>query len=77
MEERVTGKVKWFDDEKGYGFIAPSDGSKDLFVHYSGIAGSGRRSLEQGASVEFSVRDGRKGPEAFEVETTANPAVAT
>jgi len=49
----ATGTVKWFSDEKGYGFITPEDGSKDLFVHHSGIAGEGFKSLSEGAKVEF------------------------
>jgi len=62
-----TGTVKWFNDSKGYGFIAPDDGSKDVFVHHSNIAGSGFKSLTEGAKVEFEVRQGEKGPEATDV----------
>jgi CspA family cold shock protein len=61
--------VKWFNDAKGYGFIAPDDGSKDVFVHHSNIAGDGFKSLAEGAKVEFEVRQGNKGPEAVNVTT--------
>ncbi len=67
----ATGTVKWFDDAKGYGFISPEDGGKDLFVHHSGIAGDGFKSLSEGAKVEFESREGQKGPEAFNVSTAA------
>ena len=63
----ATGTVKWFNDAKGYGFIAPEDGSKDVFVHFSNIAGNGFKSLSEGAKVEFEVREGTKGPEALNV----------
>jgi CspA family cold shock protein len=63
----ATGTVKWFNAEKGYGFITPEDGSKDVFVHYSGIEGSGYRSLEEGQKVEFTVTQGQKGPQATAV----------
>ena len=62
-----TGTVKWFNDAKGYGFIAPDDGSKDLFVHHSSIAGDGFKSLAEGAKVEFEGVEGQKGPEAKNV----------
>jgi cold shock protein len=62
-----TGTVKWFNDAKGYGFIAPDDGSKDLFVHHSSIAGDGFKSLDEGVKVEFESREGQKGPEATNV----------
>jgi len=63
----ATGTVKWFSDAKGYGFISPDEGEQDLFVHYSGIAGGGFRTLAEGARVEFEVREGRRGLEAFNV----------
>ncbi len=62
-----TGTVKWFNNEKGYGFISPDGGGKDLFVHHSNIAGTGFKSLEEGARVEFETRQGQKGPEATNV----------
>ncbi len=67
----ATGTVKWFNDQKGYGFITPADGSKDLFVHHTGIAGDGYKSLSEGATVEFEERSGQKGPEAVNVRPTA------
>jgi CspA family cold shock protein len=63
----ATGTVKWFDDAKGFGFIAPSDGEKDVFVHHSNIGGEGFKSLVEGAKVEFEVREGQKGLEATNV----------
>ena len=67
----ATGTVKWFSDEKGYGFITPEDGSKDLFVHHTGIAGSGFKSLAEGAKVEFDAAEGPKGPQATNVRPVA------
>ena len=67
----ATGTVKWFSDEKGYGFITPEDGSKDLFVHHSGIAGEGFKSLTEGAKVEFEATEGQKGPQATNVRAIA------
>lgn len=64
---RITGVVKWFNDSKGFGFITPSDGSKDCFVHYSAIQGSGFKSLSEGVKVEFEVVQGDKGPAAQNV----------
>ena len=66
-----TGTVKWFNDAKGYGFITPDDGTKDLFVHHTNIAGSGFKSLAEGARVEFEARAGAKGPEATNVSAVA------
>ena len=63
----ATGTVKWFNDAKGYGFIAPDDGGKDVFVHHSNIQSEGFRSLSEGSKVEFEVREGQKGPEATDV----------
>jgi CspA family cold shock protein len=63
----ATGTVKWFNDAKGYGFIAPDEGSKDLFVHFSNIAGDGFKSLTEGSRVEYEAREGTKGPEATNV----------
>jgi CspA family cold shock protein len=63
----ATGTVKWFNDAKGYGFIAPDDGGKDLFVHHSSINGEGYRSLAEGAKVTYEAREGSKGPEATAV----------
>ncbi|AVZ38531.1 MULTISPECIES: cold-shock protein [Dietzia] len=63
----AQGTVKWFNAEKGYGFIAPEDGSADLFVHYSSIEGTGFKSLEENQRVEFELGEGQKGPQAQEV----------
>jgi CspA family cold shock protein len=63
----AAGTVKWFNDSKGYGFIAPDEGSKDLFVHHSSISGDGFKSLAEGARVEYEQREGAKGPEATNV----------
>ena len=62
-----TGTVKWFNDEKGYGFITPDDGGRDLFVHYSSIDGGGFRSLAEGAKVNYEEEAGDKGPKAINV----------
>jgi CspA family cold shock protein len=68
MADRVTGTVKWFNEQKGFGFIA-RDGGDDVFVHYSAIQGQGGfRTLKEGDRVEFSVEQGRKGPAAAEVK---------
>lgn len=64
----AQGTVKWFSDEKGYGFITPDDGSKDLFVHFSNIVGDGFKSLQDGQKVSFEPAEGRKGPEATSVQ---------
>ena len=63
----ATGTVKWFSDEKSYGFITPDDGGKDLFVHRSAIAGSGLKSLAEGARVSYETEQGPKGPAAANV----------
>jgi len=63
----ASGSVKWFSDQKGYGFIVPDDGSKDLFVHHSNIAGEGFKTLQEGQKVEFEAAEGQKGPEARNV----------
>jgi cold shock protein len=67
----ATGTVKWFNDQKGYGFITPEDGGKDLFVHHSSIVGSGFKTLAEGAKVEFEAAEGTKGPEAKNVVVLA------
>lgn len=63
----ATGTVKWFNDQKGYGFITPDDEGKDLFVHHSAISGDGFKSLTEGAKVEFETAQGEKGPQATNV----------
>ena len=68
----ATGTVKWFNDAKGFGFIAPSDGSKDVFVHFSALTGAGFKTLAEGAQVEYEVVSGEKGPQAQNVSVVAN-----
>ena len=63
----ATGTVKWFNDAKGYGFITPESGGKALFVHHTGISGSGFKSLSEGARVEYEETQGEKGPQAINV----------
>lgn len=63
----AQGKVKWFNDSKGYGFITPEDGSKDVFVHFSAIEGDGHKTLREGDTVIFDVEKGNKGPQAINV----------
>ena len=67
----ATGTVKWFSDPKGYGFITPDDGGKDLFIHHSNIAGDGYKSLAEGERVVFEQREGNRGVEAFDVSTAS------
>lgn len=64
---KLHGLVKWFNADKGFGFITPSTGGKDLFVHFSGIVGDNYRSLNEGDSVEYNVQDSPKGPTAINV----------
>ncbi len=68
MSNREKGTVKWFNDSKGFGFIAPESGSKDVFVHQSAIVADGFRSLAEGDRVEFSIEQGPKGPAAAGVQ---------
>ena len=63
----ATGPVKWFSSEKGFGFITPDDGSADVFVHFSAIAGEGFRNLDEGQKVTYEVTQGQKGPQASDV----------
>jgi CspA family cold shock protein len=63
----ATGTVKWFNDEKGYGFITPDEGGKDLFVHHTGINGSGFKSLAEGSKVSYEEESSDKGPKAVDV----------
>jgi CspA family cold shock protein len=65
--QMATGTVKWFSDEKGYGFVTPDDSGKDLFVHHNDIEGSGFKSLAEGAKVEYEAEAGDKGPKAVNV----------
>lgn len=67
MSNKMTGLVKWFDAGKGFGFISPEDGSKDVFVHFSAIQGNGFKTLAEGQNVEFEIQDGQKGPAAVNV----------
>ncbi|MFN2348219.1 MAG: cold-shock protein [Thioalkalivibrio sp.] len=63
----ATGTVKWFNESKGFGFITPDDGGKDVFVHFSAIGGSGFKTLAENQKVSFDVQDGPKGPQAANV----------
>jgi cold shock protein len=69
---RTTGQVKWFNDDKGFGFITRADGEKDCFVHHSAIQGNGYKSLKEGDRVEFDVVQGQKGPAAENVTKLAD-----
>ena len=68
MAEKKQGKVKWFNNAKGYGFIEQPDGTGDVFVHYSAIEGKGFRTLAEGQKVEFESKEGQKGPQATSVK---------
>jgi CspA family cold shock protein len=63
----ATGKVKWFDSSKGFGFIAPDDGSKDVFAHHTAIQGDGYKSLQEDQAVTYDVTEGAKGPQASNI----------
>ena len=65
----ARGSVKWFNDQKGFGFISLEDGSKEVFVHHTAITGSGFKSLNEGQAVEFDIVDGQKGPAAANVRS--------
>jgi CspA family cold shock protein len=69
--EMAIGTVKWFNDAKGFGFITPEDGGKDLFAHFSEIKGGGFKSLTEGQRVEYIVKQGAKGPQASEIKVAA------
>jgi CspA family cold shock protein len=71
-----TGTVKWFSDDKGFGFITPDEGGRDLFVHFSGINGDGYRSLAEGAKVSYEEENGDKGPQAVNVEKLGRRSLA-
>ncbi|MBL8117754.1 MAG: cold shock domain-containing protein [Anaerolineae bacterium] len=74
MSQRIQGFVKWFSNEKGYGFITPENGSSDVFVHYTAIQGNGYRSLQEKTKVEFEVVEGPKGKQASTVIVLEAPA---
>lgn len=67
---KSTGIVKWFDETKGFGFITPTEGGKDVFVHFRSIASEGYKSLTEGQQVEFTVEQGQKGPQAASVSVS-------
>jgi CspA family cold shock protein len=68
----ATGTVKWFNNDKGYGFIAQDDGGEDVFVHHTAISGAGFKSLAEGAKVEYEVEKGPKGPQARDVSVVTS-----
>jgi cold shock protein len=72
----ATGKVKWFNDQKGFGFIQPDNGGKDIFVHHSVIEGQGFRTLQDGEAVEYDAEEGPKGSKALKVRRASDTAVA-
>jgi len=76
MSNRITGTVKWFSRVKGFGFISPDNGEKDVFVHFSAISGEGYRNLEENQRVEFSIEDSPKGPQAANVVDLKQKEVA-
>ena len=67
MSDKMKGQVKWFNESKGFGFITPADGSKDVFVHFSAIQGNGFKTLAEGQNVEFTIENGAQGPAAANV----------
>ena len=69
---KLNGTVKWFNSTKGFGFIAPADGTKDVFVHFSGIVGNNFRTLNEGDRVAYNVQDSQRGPTAVEVEVISS-----
>src|SRR5436305_14753912 len=73
----ATGTVKWFNADKGFGFIAPDDGTADVFVHFSAVASSGYRSLDENQNVEFDTTPGQKGPQAENVRPLVGVAPPT